>query len=281
MRIWLWVLPLFLLSCNRFKSRQDKNYTSPKGYDLTEPVKYYVRQSMQEISGIVLAPDYQHILAINDEQGRIFSIDVTADKPYISYKFDKSGDYEDLATDGKDWIVLKSNGHLYKVLNLFTDSTDAVSFKFREPGKREFESLYYDSTRKSMVMICKTCEEDKGKKTATAYGFNMTTWDFEEGPVYKINTTDIEKLTGTPVSLFKVSAAALHPVEKRLYILASLNRMLVITDLNGKVQEAYNLKHSIFKQPEGISFAPNGDMYISNESADEAQANILRFNYHH
>jgi uncharacterized protein YjiK len=109
----------------------------------------------------------------------------------------------------------------------------------------------------------------------------MGTWQFSDTPAYQINVDDIEKITGDPITQFKPSAALIHPIEKRLYILAAVNRLLVITDLNGKVQEAYNLRHTVFKQPEGIAFAPNGDMYISNESADEAQANILKFKYHH
>lgn len=281
MRIQYLAIFFLFLSCNQFKSRQDKNFTSPNGYDLGEPVRYYVRQSMQEISGIVLAPDEHRILAINDEQGRIFSLDVTANKPYPSWKFDKSGDYEDLATNGKDWMVLKSNGHLYKIIAPFTDSIDAISYKFSHEGKNEFESLYFDSARNSMVIICKACAEDKGTGRTTAFSFNMDSLEFDDEPVYQISIADIEKLTDTKITQFKPSAAAIHPIEKRLYIMSAVNRMLVITDLSGKVLEAHNLKHSTFKQPEGITFAPNGDMYISNESADESQANILKFRYQH
>ena len=281
MRIQYLAIFFLFLSCNQFKSRQDKNFTSPRGYDLREPVRYYVRQSMQEISGIVLAPDEHHILAINDEQGRIFSLDVTANKPYPSWKFDKSGDYEDLATNGKDWMVLKSNGHLYKVIAPFTDSIDAISYKFSHEGKNEFESLYFDSARNSMVIICKACSEDKGTGRTTAYSFKMDSLEFNDEPLYQISIADIQKLTDTKITQFKPSAAAIHPIEKRLYIMSAVNRMMVITDLNGKVLEAHNLRHSTFKQPEGITFAPNGDMYISNESADESQANILKFRYQH
>lgn len=280
MHIRYLVIFFLLLSCNRFK-KQDKNFTSPSGYDLREPVRYYVRQSMQEISGIVLAPDEQHILSVNDEQGRVFSLDITANKPYTSWKFDKGGDYEDLATNGKDWIVLKSNGHLYQVTGLFTDSTDAIPYKFEHEGKDEFETLYFDSARNSMVMICKSCASDKTQGATSAYSFNMGNRTFDQAPLYKISIADIEKLADTKINQFKPSAAAIHPIEKRLYIVAAVNRLLVITDLNGKVLEAYHLKHSTFKQPEGITFAANGDMYISNESVDESQANILKFRYHH
>lgn len=274
----LLLVALLLTSCNYYNNR-DKKYESPKGYNLAEPTRFHVRQSMQEISGIVLAPDEHHILAINDEQGRVFSIDVTGDTPYPNWKFDKSGDYEDLATDGKNWMVLKSNGHLYQVTGLFSDSTDAVHYKLPVEGKKEFETLYYDPRNDGMVMLCKACADDKGKGYNTAYRFDMKTWEFDEDPFYRINIADIERLTGEDIGLFKPSAAAVHPFEKRLYILSAVNRMLVITDLDGKVQEAYNLKHAIFKQPEGISFAINGDMYISNESADESSANILKFKY--
>lgn len=267
------------LSCNTF-NQDDKEYTSPEGYKLTEPVRYRVRQSLQEISGIVLAPDEHHILAINDEDGKIHSIDVDTRKPYPTSKFEKGGDYEDLATNGPEWFVLKSNGILYHINGMFTDTTDATSYKFPLRGKREFESLYFDSTHNGLVAICKSCEEDKRQGFTTAYRFDLSTMSYDSTPIYRINVADIARLTGGDVGHFKPSAAAIHPIEKRLYIVAAVNRLLVITDLNGKVLEAHNLNFKKFAQPEGISFAPNGDMYISNEASDESQANILKFKYH-
>ena len=65
---------------------------------------------------------------------------------------------------------------------------------------------------------------------------------------------------------FEPSAAAVHPLEKRLYILASSGNLLVITDFKGKVQEVYRLNPTLYPQAEGIAFAPNGDLYISNEA---------------
>jgi sugar lactone lactonase YvrE len=266
------------LSCNFQK--EDKVYASPKGYDLTAAQRYRVRQSMQEISGIVLAPDEHHILAINDEEGKIYAIDLGLDKPYPSSKFDKNGDYEELATTGTDWFVLKSNGHLYHISGMFTDSVDADRYKLPLSGKREFESLYFDPRNNSLVTICKNCPEDKKSGFTTAYRFPLNTMQYDTVPAYRINIADIARLTGTVVGQFKPSGAAIHPIEKRLYIISAVNRMLVITDLDGKVQEAYNLRRRRFGQPEGISFAANGDMYISNEAADESQANILKFKYH-
>jgi len=273
------ILLAVFLSCNAYTDRDQKNYASPKGYNLDTPVKFRVRESLREISGIVLNPDEQHIVAINDEDGKVFLVDVHADQPYPTWKFAKGGDYEDLVYTGKEWLVMKSNGMMYQVHGLFTDSTSSTHFRFPEPGKREFESAYFDPQRNSVVIICKSCEEDKKQGTTSAYQFDMGTMAYHSEPVFKLDVKEIAKLAKTPVKNFKPSAAAIHPIEKRLYIVASVNSLLVITDLQGKVQEAYNLKRTLFPQPEGLSFAPNGDMYISNEGG-ETLANILKFSYH-
>lgn len=64
----------------------------------------------------------------------------------------------------------------------------------------------------------------------------------------------------------KPSAAAIHPILKKLFIVCSQEgRGLIICDLEGNVEEAHRLDEGMYPQPEGITFAPNGDMYISNE----------------
>jgi len=63
-----------------------------------------------------------------------------------------------------------------------------------------------------------------------------------------------------------------------LYILSSAGQILVITDLAGKVSQAYRLNPDKFPQAEGIAFAPNGDMYIANE-AKYGKAVLLVFKY--
>ncbi|MGO4292984.1 hypothetical protein [Chitinophaga sp. RAB17] len=270
---------LFLLSCNGFSDREQKVYASPAGYDLKEPVRYRLRESMQEISGIELFPDEHRIIAINDEQGRIYDVDVAATKPYPYYKFAKDGDYEDICHTDSGWFVLKSSGSLFHVHGLFTDSISADHYKLPKQGKKEFETTYYDSVKNSIVMICKNCEDDKKVGFTSAYRFDLASKTFDTTAIYRFDNREIAKLVGSDMRFFKPSAAAIHPIEKRLYIVASVNGLLVICDLQGHVQEAYNLKHRLFLQPEGIAFAPNGDMFISNEGGYDGTASILKFTY--
>jgi len=272
------ILLLAFISCNAFTDQQDKDYNSPKGYTLTEPQRFRVRESMQEISGIALHPDERHIYAINDEQGKIFLIDLSHYERYPETKFDRSGDYEDLAHTPLGWIVLKSNGTLYQVQDIFTDSVSSVEYKFSREGKQEFESIYMDPASNSVVLICKSCEEDKKQGLTSAYRFRLDSRQFDETPAYRIRVADIARLGNIKMNNFKPSAAAIHPIDHRLYILSSVNMMLVIAGLDGQVQEVYHLKRSLFEQPEGLSFAANGDMYISNEAGD-GTADILKFRY--
>jgi hypothetical protein len=54
--------------------------------------------------------------------------------------------------------------------------------------------------------------------------------------------------------------------------------MLVVCDLQGRIEKSYPLSPEFFEQPEGIAFTPNGDMFISNE-ANQNKANILKLVY--
>ena len=60
--------------------------------------------------------------------------------------------------------------------------------------------------------------------------------------------------------------------------ISSVGKLLVIADKNGKVEQAIRLDPVLYNQPEGMTFAPNGDLYISNEGG-EGIATILRFTY--
>ena len=177
---------------------------------------------------------------------------------------------------GKDWLVLKSNGTLYHVHHLFTDSTSSTPYHFPKDGlSREFEAAYYDSSQNTTFVICKNCEADKGKGVTSVYAFPMDSKKYIAQPAYQISAAGIPELNHD----LRPSGVAIHPIEKRLYIVCSINKLLVITDMNGKVQEYHHLPRRTFNQPEGIAFAPNGDMYISNEGNEDKTADILKFIY--
>jgi len=276
--IILYCLLIAVISC---QGSQQKDITSPKGYKMETPERFKVRESLQEISGIVFYKDEEHFMSINDEQGKVFQVGLRTKQPYPFWKFGKSGDYEEILNTGKEWIVLKSNGSLHIVHDLFTDTTSSTIYHLAKTGEsREFEAAYYDSARNSTLVICKNCEEDKKQKATSVYAFSMDSLQYSPEPVFSYKYADIKGLSESPSKHFRPSAAAVHPIENKVFIVASINRLLVITDLSGKVLETHRLASRNFNQPEGITFAPNGDMYISNEGDEEHTADILKFKYH-
>ncbi|HEU4470002.1 MAG TPA: SdiA-regulated domain-containing protein, partial [Flavisolibacter sp.] len=106
---------------------------------------------------------------------------------------------------------------------------------------------------------------DKGKQMRSAYRFDLATKQFDTTALFSISTAEVKKLAKDSDAKFDPSAAAIHPINKRLYILSSAGNLLVIADNKGTPIEVYNLNPDQHPQAEGIAFAPNGDMFISNE----------------
>lgn len=282
MRYLLAVLPWALfLSCNAFGDKEKNTDPTPATYDLAHPQRFRVRESMQEISGLVFYKDEQHLIGENDEEARLYQMDLRATERYPRWKFGRDGDFEDVVYTGKDWVVLKSNGTLYVVHGMFTDSVSSTGYAFPAPnsGQHEFEAAYYDPHTNHIVVLCKNCEEDKHEQRSTAYRFNMDSLTYDPHPAFELDGRAIKAMGNPDMKRIKPSAAAIHPIENRLYILASLNHLLVICSLDGKVEEVYPLRHTIYNQPEGLAFAPNGDMYISNEAGNENSASIMKLIY--
>ena len=126
-------------------------------------------------------------------------------------------------------------------------------------------------------MLCKCCHHEKDE-IRTAYRFDLAAKKFSDTAYYTISIADIARKINERDVKFFPSAAALIPVQNKLYIVSSIGKLLVITDSQGEVEEAYKLDPALFKQPEGITFAPNGDLFISNEGG-KGEATLLKFVY--
>jgi len=128
-------------------------------------------------------------------------------------------------------------------------------------------------------MVCKKCPIDKGKDLRSAYRFDLNKKQFDPSPFYTFSTAEVKNILKDDNAKFDPSAADIHPINKRLYILSSAGNLLVIADTRGKIIEAYNLNPDQFPQAEGIAFAPNGDMFIVNEGKFGAPT-LQQFKFH-
>jgi uncharacterized protein YjiK len=259
----------------------DKSYSSPPGYDFRKPVMTELGKSLNEISGITYNSEANSLWAVSDSKRKIIGIELKKQKLK-----DETGsivaedqDLEDLVKLDNEAYLLSSKGLLYEVPSGAQDSASVKSYPFWSTDKNDFETLYYDPSAEGLIMLCKTCEADKGKHIRSAYRFDLKTKQFDSSAFFTISTEEIRKLLKNKDAEFDPSAAAIHPLNKRLYILSSAGNLLVVSDNRGRVMEAYNLNPDKNPQAEGIAFAPNGDMYITNEGK-YGKPTLQIFKYH-
>lgn len=270
-----WLIISILLLPASLQCQQKKNSllsNNPAGYDISKPQIISLGKDLEEISGIYAAG--QQLYAISDDKGHIYKIDLSNPTLLESWKFDKSRNYEDVLLINNTIYVLNSNGDLVSFDLPLKEPINPTRFKFPFE-KGEFEILYYDPGLKQIMLICKDCENDK-KKSVTVYSFDPVSLKYSK-PSFLIDAKKIAEALGKKDVRFKPSAATIRPGTNDVYIISSINKLLVIASTTGDIKQVVQLNPGIFKQPEGIAFTAAGDMIISNESAGKGSANLLVF----
>ncbi|RYG00917.1 MAG: hypothetical protein EOO02_13885 [Chitinophagaceae bacterium] len=264
-------LVCFMISgCN---GRNGKSFLPDiPGYDSKSKEVYVLHKQLLEISGISFINETA-LAAINDEDGKVFTVNFEKGKP-PSFEFGGNHDYEDIVYTDSMYYVLESSGDMYCVPAADPSATRTVRFHRRR--KIEFESLYTDPRTHKLVLLSK--EQRLIDEAIIAYEFDPNTKQFSDQPLYVIPLKEVKKLMKDYSAECKPSGAAVHPILNKLFVIASVGKVLFICSLDGKVESAYELNPDLFAQPEGICFSPYGDMFISNEGL-QGKATVIRFRY--
>ena len=265
------VVSIFLFGCN--SKAQKEKYENSETFDFASPKIINLPQSLDEISGITYYPKDTSVFAVIDEDGLLFKINLNRPDEVKEWRFDKQRDFEDIVLLDSTFYIMVSNGDLDKIT--FENEKLAVAkVDFPNASKKvnEFETMYYSSDSNKMIMICKQCEDDK-KSTLSSYYFSDTAHQFV--PYKTIETEPLFQKIGSKKEKIKPSAAAINPLTKELYVLCSINKIIFIEDANGKIKEVIKLDPKIYKQPEGMTFTPDGDLIVSNEVYLEGYATLL------
>jgi hypothetical protein len=275
---WLLLLSLlvFLNSCNN--SGKSGDLSSPPGYNLERPAVVKLPTYLDEISGIAFYPKDRSVFAVDDEKGWLYKIFFTGNMAIQKWKYGKGSDFEDLVLSDSTFYVLQSKGNILSVRFVQPDSVLVEKYESGLPGKNEFEILYEDKDQHRLIMICKDCEADD-KNSLSAFAFDLATHTFSPTAAYVVNVKKIEELMMEKKVKFKPSAAAINPNDGKLYMVSSINKVLAIADKKGNVENIYKIDPRLFKQPEGLTFTPEGHLLISNESAGIGAPNIFICKY--
>jgi uncharacterized protein YjiK len=253
--------------------------------------------SLKEISGLTFIND-SVVAAIEDETGTLYFYNLNQKKIIKEVKFAEDGDYEDITRNGKALYIVKSNGDIYEISDFNAEKIEVKEYKTKLKGKNDIEGISYDEERKSLLLSIK--EKNLGKhkddeENKNVYEFIINTQELKEEAVYKINLKTIEKhFEGDKVTeaskkflkalgnknlnnVFKTSSITFHPITKELYVLSSINKIIIVMDKESNIKKILPLNGSYFSQPEGIAFDSKGTLYVSNEGTKNA-GNIIKIN---
>lgn len=269
----LLLVPVLLFSACKSQPKKSK-YPDTDMYNFSSPKVIELETDLDEISGIAYYPKDTSVFAIVDEDGILFKIPLNNPKKSRRWTFAKSKDYEDLVYMDSAFYIMVSNGTVEKItFNGYQPKREKFEFFTGDKKQNEFETLYKKEFSKKLTMICKSCEEDD-KEHLTLYSFE----DSSGKGIFKRDTaldmrTFIQKY-GADKHL-KPSGAAVNPRNGDIYVLSSILKVIMILDRNREFKEFVKLDPVIYKQPEGITFTPEGNIIISNEFANEGYPNLL------
>lgn len=287
----------FLFGLLSFCRSPDIDYKD-SSYRLNSPdQKFTMPASLEEISGISWAGKGK-LACIEDENGVIYIYDFEKEEVLTKAEFGEGGDYEDIAVLKGTAYVLESNGHIFRVKNFEKDDLKVKPYKTRLSSRNDAEGMVYDASENRLLIACKGSpslnKENSYKGYRAVYSFDLEKEKLLEEPVYLIDLREIDsyrdedsftqfsrklaRILGItdPYAHFRPSGIAIHPLTEEIYIISSIGKLMIVLDRGGFILDVQALDPNLFKQPEGICFSPDGELYISNEGMG-GRGYILKF----
>ncbi len=256
------------------KNKEDKS-TEAASPGITIKSTWEMPEVLKEISALSHINGDQ-FATVQDEAGKIFIYNTQRSALEKEIPFAAPGDYEGLAIVDETAWVLRADGRLFEVTD-FNGKPVVKEYKTHLTAEQNAEGLCYDKDNNRLLVAIKDDEPGKpGYKGI--YSFDLATKQMPAQPVFKIDMTDDafsntggKKKKGGGI---KPSAIAVHPTTGDLYITDGPKAKLLVMTKNGSIKNLYQLDGKEFAQPEGITFTPAGEMYISNEGSKQP-GNIL------
>ncbi|WNJ21411.1 SdiA-regulated domain-containing protein [Pontibacter sp. G13] len=263
-------------------------------YNLTAPIaKINLPKVLEEVSAInhVEGPIFA---MVQDEDGIIFLYDSEKEEIVEKIPFAKPGDYEGLATHEDKLYVLRSDGRIFELTDWRGGTPEVVQFKPNIPEDLDYEGLCWDPGTQSLLIAGK---EPLGKGAAKSLRavFSYSPASKKTSPFLSLDLEHIEasiqnpqfddvdskwakKFDSESAGSFKPSAIYIHPISQKIYMISATGHLLLALDRNGQILAIERLKKSWLKQPEGICFTPDGNLWITSEGKD-LPAVLMGFSY--
>ncbi len=272
-------LLVVLTGCGGKSSESDQATSETKStpyifpYALSAPTDAVtLPKRLREVSGLTYYKDHK-LLCIQDEEAAVFVYDIAKKQIVQEVGFGGYGDYEGIEYVNGDVYALESNGNLQRfTLDLSSPkSVQVARIPTDLPAQTEVEGLGYDPKTERLLIAVKKGGGTSSSRAVYSYGLRSRA-------VYRELQLPEENLRNAGVNPddFKPSALAVHPQSGDWYILSSASHQLIVTNRQKQVVHVEKLDRKQLPQPEGICFAPTGDLFIASEGKGKS-GYLLRY----
>lgn len=257
-----------------FSFDRKENFSQNKDYSYNIQSKWELPDILDEVSGIEWIGE-NRIACVQDEDGIIFIYNLETREIEQEIDFAGSGDYEGLAINENIAYVVRSDGTIFEILNFRGNNPKTQKFETFLTEAQNVEGLCLDRSNNRLMLTIKDKERESDDYKGV-YAFNLQNKELAKKPVFKLDMKDklLEKSGKKLSRKFRTSEIEIHPKTGEIYFLDAKIPKLVITDKLGKFKRIYALDKDEFNQPEGLTFNPDGSLYISNE-AGSGPGNII------
>lgn len=238
-------------------------------------------KDLAEISGLAFTADGR-LFAHGDQDATIHQLDARSgkvletftvasngkDDPDLGKKHGSkvlTGDFEDIQIVGDRFFLISSNG----VVIEFREGKEgaAVPYRAHDTGVGkvcEVEGLAKDPAGNSLLILCKIPHQDEYRQQVVVFAWPLDGGKADPAPRIRV---DYSKLRATGAAEFHGSALAVTPGGKSLLLIAGPQETWAELSLTGDVLAAGALDRDAHRQPEGLAFAPDGTLLVSDEGA--------------
>ncbi|MCY3870891.1 MAG: hypothetical protein OXG87_15185 [Gemmatimonadetes bacterium] len=224
---------------------------------------------LEEISGLAMTRD-DRLLAHNDERGVIFEIDYQKGSIVKSFQLSDmknpvASDFEGIATIDDQIYLVTSSGRLYECRE---GTGESVLFNVYTTGVGrdcEIEGLAYDESKRALLLMCKDARSADMEGKLAVYH-----WSIDEKQLKKDAHTVIpvvEFSQHIKGKKFQPSGIERHPMSGNYFIVAARQGAIAEITPGGQIVAVREFPAQWHRQVEGITFAADGTLIVSDEGA--------------
>ena len=225
---------------------------------------------LQEISGLAMTMD-NRLLAHNDEKGVIYEIDYRNGVIVKAFQLADiakpvTDDFEGIATVNDHVYLVTSSGRIYEC----SEGADGESVLFTiyatGVGRDcEIEGLAYDASQRTLLLMCKNARSAVLQEQLPLYHWSIDKKQLDHDAHIVMPVIQFSRHIGG--RKFHPSGIERHPMSGNYFVIAARQGAIVEITPAGEVVAIKRFSAQRHRQPEGITFAPDGTLILADEGA--------------